>query len=461
MGPIGNYLGVALLALTALAQPILAQSTGEAPRVTVAGPAALSQVLFAATFETFARDSGYKITREIRDDSQFTLVVTDGDTGSIFAEIDVGVQNTENALAALNARSVDLALATRALAADERAAFDIPPVVQVLGRDAIVAITSRDNSVSSIDRASLVRVLEGELRDWSEIGGLEAPITLHLPSENGALDPLIRSILLADSVVSLDVVRHPNLQSLSDAVASDDLALGVTSFSSVGNARPLGILGSCGFEIGADRRAIKNHDYPLTLPLLAVALPESLPPIFGEYFAFLDRIAAQGAIRHAGFVDQLTEETALVDQGNRLTNAISLVGIQIPGSELRRLVNELEDLNRLSVTFRFEPGSAREMDDISKSQIVRLARALEDGVFEDRALTIVGFSDGVGSSSQNLRVSRSRAAVVEEALLREAPNFSDGGASLSTAAFGESLPLACDDSEWGRFANRRVEIWID
>ena len=28
-------------------------------------------------------------------------------------------------------------------------------------------------------------------------------------------------------------------------------------------------------------------------------------------------------------------------------------------------------------------------------------------------------------------------------------------------AFGEAMPMACDDTVWGRGANRRVEVWLD
>jgi phosphate transport system substrate-binding protein len=31
---------------------------------------------------------------------------------------------------------------------------------------------------------------------------------------------------------------------------------------------------------------------------------------------------------------------------------------------------------------------------------------------------------------------------------------------ISVAAFGEALPMACDDSAWGREVNRRVEVWV-
>jgi phosphate transport system substrate-binding protein len=32
--------------------------------------------------------------------------------------------------------------------------------------------------------------------------------------------------------------------------------------------------------------------------------------------------------------------------------------------------------------------------------------------------------------------------------------------NITTTAFGEAMPMACDNTEWGRDVNRRVEIWV-
>jgi len=35
------------------------------------------------------------------------------------------------------------------------------------------------------------------------------------------------------------------------------------------------------------------------------------------------------------------------------------------------------------------------------------------------------------------------------------------GVVVETEAFGEALPMGCDDTEWGRQTNRRVELWVE
>lgn len=71
-------------------------------------------------------------------------------------------------------------------------------------------------------------------------------------------------------------------------------------------------------------------------------------------------------------------------------------------------------------------------------------------------LVIAGHTDDTGSDDYNLALSRRRANAVESYLL------SDGVSPLrlSSVGYGESRPIAPNDTEAGRRLNRRVEITI-
>ena len=114
---------------------------------------------------------------------------------------------------------------------------------------------------------------------------------------------------------------------------------------------------------------------------------------------------------------------------------------------------------RLSVTFRFDGGSAR-LNAQSRSNIALLARALETGTIGGTELAFVGFSDGLGSADGNRRLSVQRAASVRSAIVKEAATADADRVRLRVDGFGEAMPMACDDTEWGRQINRRVEVWI-
>jgi phosphate transport system substrate-binding protein len=184
-----------------------------------------------------------------------------------------------------------------------------------------------------------------------------------------------------------------------------------------------------------------------------------LPLMGREFIEYATSPAANVVIRRAGFVDQTISSTGFSFEGDRLAHAISLAGEETSLEDLQRLVATLQNRRRLSTTFRFE-GGATQLDVQSRENIARLAEALELGGYDDKTLLFVGFSDSDGSADANLRLSQRRARAVMSELkdTAEAADFSR--ITVASDAFGEALPMACDDAEWGRAINRRVEVWV-
>jgi len=114
---------------------------------------------------------------------------------------------------------------------------------------------------------------------------------------------------------------------------------------------------------------------------------------------------------------------------------------------------------RLTTSFRFEAGSIR-LDAQSRSNVQQLARALEVGRYDARRLLFVGFSDGDGPSEANRDIALRRADAVRRAVSDAAVAANLSRVELGVDAFGEAMPMACDESSWGRRANRRVEVWV-
>jgi len=74
-----------------------------------------------------------------------------------------------------------------------------------------------------------------------------------------------------------------------------------------------------------------------------------------------------------------------------------------------------------------------------------------------RRLAIEGHTDDVGTIDYNYRLSQSRSAAVSQAL--ETAGIPHD--KISTRAFGETTPIATNQTEEGRTRNRRVEIIIE
>ena len=204
---------------------------------------------------------------------------------------------------------------------------------------------------------------------------------------------------------------------------------------------------------------MKTEDYPLTSPLFLYLPARRLPRMASDFLIYTRSAPAQIVIRRSGFVDQAPEEIPVNDQGDRLANALLAAGEEISLDELKAMAETLTPLARLTTSFRFEPGSAR-LDAQSRSNVAQLASAIATGTYDARRLLFVGFSDGMGPASGNLAIARARAEAVQTAVIAAGETGATDRIDMDVAAFGEALPMACDDSDWGRRVNRRVEVWV-
>ncbi|MCU9837274.1 phosphate ABC transporter substrate-binding/OmpA family protein [Ruegeria sp. WL0004] len=437
--------------------------------LTLSGSSTMAEVLLPALIEGFALRNRYQTRRETEDETRFSYLLFQNDSRRPQAVFSFRVTTTDEGFADLLADEADLVMALREIRPEERRrALELGlgdmtdnNRSRVLALDAMVPVVAPANPVQSISMPMLARVFAGEIDNWAVLGGPDAPIALHLPTAGSGLAQAVEDLLLAPVRKTLpdDVVRHNRSSLLSRAVTIDPFAIGISSFAETGTARALTLTGDCGFSLAATRRNIKTEDYPLNSPMFLYMPARRLPKVAREFLAYMRSPAAQIVIRRAGFVDQAPELISVAGQGNRLANAIAAAGVEVPLTELQRLVSTLSGMQRLSLSFRFETGSSRP-DAQSRTNIAQLAQALESGAYDARQLLFVGFSDGDGAAEGNARIALKRAEAVRDAVLQAAETLDLARVEISVDAFGEALPMACDDSDWGRQVNRRVEVWV-
>ncbi|MFK7764206.1 MAG: phosphate ABC transporter substrate-binding/OmpA family protein [Roseobacter sp.] len=437
--------------------------------VHVSGSATMGTVLVPALLAGYARRNGFAMQRDDRDATHVSYWLTELESKKRVAVFRFRVTNSDEGFADLLANEADLVMSLREITVEEQARAEDaglgdltdPYRAGVLALDAIVPIVSPQNPVREISPLQLAQVYSGKITNWSALGGPDVLIARHVPSERTGLGQAVRAQILerVDLTPSQDVIQHERGDDLTAAVLKDPFAMGLASFAEVGEAQPLALRGICGRVLQATRRAIKTEDYPLTAPMFIYTPARRLPRIARGFLTFLRGPTAQVIIRRTGFVDQAREEVSVDLQGDRFANAIAAAGAEIPLAELKRLVTRLVEMKRLTLSFRFEAGSVQ-LDAQSRSNVVQLARDLEQGLYDARQLFFLGFSDGEGPAPQNQRIATARAEAVRDAVLATAETMDPTQVKVGVDAFGEAMPLACDDSAWGRKANRRVEVWV-
>ncbi len=437
--------------------------------LSLSGSSTMAEVLLPALVEGFALRNGWRAARETLDGTHFRYSLVRPESGKPMAYFTFRVSTTDEGFADLLANEADIVMAMREIRKEERRrAFEAGMGdmtdrnrSRVLALDAMVPVVAPGNPVRRISTPELARIFAGEIANWSELGGPDAPIDLHLPALGSGLAQAVEDRLLRPANLELteQVQRHARSSELARAVSADPFAIGIASFAETDAARALTLTGSCGFSLSASRRTIKTEDYPLTAPMFLYLPARRLPKVAREFLLYVQSPAAQIVIRRAGFVDQAPERIGVNVQGDRLANAIATAGEEVPLAELQRMIETLGPLARLSTSFRFETGSTRP-DAQSRANIAQLARAIEIGTYDSNTLLFVGFSDGQGPAAGNKKIAMRRAEAVRNAVRHALQTPGAPRVDMAVEAFGEALPMACDDSDWGRQVNRRVEIWV-
>lgn len=418
-----------------------------APRanIRIVGLPGVGEALLPSLFQAFAGARGLTYA-DLSDDGLFKAQLVDPQSEKPLADITFLALSLDESRQALMAGRAELALA---------AATEPGLGSRSVALDAMVPIVATENPTPEISTKDLARVLSGEIENWSEIGGPDMPLVLHgLPAD----EPLQKALSarLGRDLVSMEV--HPDLATLGAAVAADPWGLAVTVRAGAKGARLLPLTDSCGFPLLPTPLAVKAEDYPLALPFFFLTPKRRLPLIVREFLEFLATPQAQSAISAAGFIDRQPERQPMTADGLRLINAIQGAGEETTLADLKRLVDVMDGADRLSLTFRFQDGSST-LDAHSRDNLADLARLMEAGIFRGKALILAGFSDGSGAAGANLALSQSRADGVLAQLRLLAPSLSEQELP-AVMAFGEALPMACDETTAGRRLNRRVEVWL-
>jgi phosphate transport system substrate-binding protein len=133
-------------------------------------------------------------------------------------------------LAALQNRGTDLANASRKIKTAENLgciqAFGRRPTEYRVALDGLSVYVNSDNPVNEITLDQLAKVLTGKIRNWQELGGHDAPITLYgRESSSGTYELLKEQVMKGKDFIST-IQTMPGTAALLQAVARDKNGLG-------------------------------------------------------------------------------------------------------------------------------------------------------------------------------------------------------------------------------------------
>lgn len=212
--------------------------------------------------------------------------------------VDVQTGGSSRGVADARRGLADIGMASRALKDDESDMHGF-----TIARDGICIIVHADNSIESLTDEQVVAIYTGQIENWSEVGGDDAPITVVNKAEGrSTLELFLKHFQLESADVRPDVVIGDNEQGIK-TVAGNPNAIG---YVSIGTAEydasqgvPIRLLPVGG--VAASVENVANGTFPLSRPLNLLTRE---PPtgLAKEFIEFAQSADVHDLIREQYFV---------------------------------------------------------------------------------------------------------------------------------------------------------------
>lgn len=427
-------------------------------KVAFIGPKWIITDLLPNLLEEYANQEGMSVTLERLDSHSVKIKFAAQDTDNI-SEVYLYEQGHEQDVSA--DWTFDVSAGLTPLVGAQTASINqndgvvIVTEDKVLAYDALVPVTSSENPVEIILEQDLLRVLSGDITNWSELGGPDLDIRVFLTRN---YKTLLQAALGPDVIIAPAKIRLAS-DGISELIESDPRLLGLVPFRSASGLKELKIRNTCGFDAHASAFSIEAGEYPLSFGYSLSQVSERPPKFLRKWHRFLTSTTAYEATDNAGYVASTPTPLPLEDQGVRLTRSVMTAGPDVKLSDLQRLARILTEAERLSTTFRV--GKISEADKVrSSSDAEALIEYVRNSEMSDKKLVFLGFTDNSGDPLTNLKLSAERAEDVREFVLNLAIDRGVLMPPVEALGLGEAAPIGCNETAQGQRMNRRVEIWV-
>lgn len=196
--------------------------------------------------------------------------------------IDVQTGGSSRGIADARSGLADIGMASRALKAEES---DL--VGNAIARDGISLILHADNPVQSLDEAQVAAIYTGQITNWKDVGGRDAPISVINKAEGrSTLELFLQHFKLKTETIRASVVIGDNEQGIKTLVGNPDgiayVSIGAAEYAAT-HGTPIKLLAMSG--VAASTESVREGRFPLSRPLTLVTKtqPTGLSAAFIDY----------------------------------------------------------------------------------------------------------------------------------------------------------------------------------
>lgn len=437
--------------------------------VVIAGSDTVGLGMMPLLLEGYAafQDADTTITATSTDGEIIAEMVGDQGFGDPLGSFLVSSTASGDAFKKLLSKDTEIGMASRRIKpAEARALRDAgagnmisPSQEHIVAVDSLVIIVHPDNPIQQLTMEQLAGVYSGQITNWSQLGGNDAPIAAFDRQDGSGTRSIFQSAVFgADgSQASGNAAVVQDNTKMASAVNADPNGIGYVSYAFQRGAKPLPLVNACGITMTPDAFSARTEEYALQRRLYLYNRGDNLSDASKDLLDYSRSSDADEVIQKAGFIGLGIDRRPMQLDGSRARGLLNTDVDPYEGGVMREMLGTMVDYDRLSSTFRFRTGSSR-LDERALLDMERLADYLAAAPQGSEVL-FVGFTDSVGAFDSNRALSENRAAQVMTELTAYAGDRL-AGVQMASTGYGEVAPSACNISDEGRRINRRVEVWI-
>jgi phosphate transport system substrate-binding protein len=200
-------------------------------------------------------------------------------------KIQVTGGGTGTGAAALQYKTTDLCNASRKIKPAEITtcikAFGKRPTEYKVCLDGLSVYVSADNPVKELSVAQVADIFNGKTKNWKEVGGLDAPITVYSRENSSGTYEFFKENVLQGKDFAASAQTMPGTAAVLQAVAKDKNGIGY---------------GGAAYGAGAKHLAIKKDDTTAAIEPTEENVVKGLYPIWRYLFVYVNPALDKGDI---------------------------------------------------------------------------------------------------------------------------------------------------------------------
>ncbi len=174
-------------------------------------------------------------------------------------------------IAALVNGTTDVADASRAMKDDEKAKvrdrYNVLPTEIAVAKDGVAIYVNDGNPVSQLTPEQLKGIYTGDVTNWKQVGGSDAPIVLYSRENSSGTYVFVKEQVLKNEDYASNAQTLPGTAAVVNAVAKEKNGIGYGGAAYAKGVKEVKIVGTDGQAYTPSADNVKSGKYPLSRPL--------------------------------------------------------------------------------------------------------------------------------------------------------------------------------------------------